>query len=238
MAAQEPGPSAADRSRPQAGGAGRAQRGPCTGLRRSGTHLPSGHDAVPLVPLRKGEALEVSSARNVRINVDFSWFLRIRTSRLQNAHRANVLMLPRFSLVRPGRTSRLLSCHRSVGGLLPAVPVRSFAKLRSERKPDQAPGSRFRAGSLQSTCRIFGDRTCVTCRQIERSQDAGAAAMCLVLCRSGAGRRQADGSRSDVVMSGVVHSGRESGHGNIDANDPIRTKLLIWSLNFRLVELT
>src|SRR5260370_41329892 len=43
---------------------------------------------------------------------------------------------------------------------------------------------------------------------------------CAVVCRSGAGRRQADGSRSDVVVSGVVDSGRESGHGNIDANDP------------------
>src|SRR6267154_2341002 len=34
---------------------------------------------------------------------------------------------------------------------------------------------------------------------------------------------QADGSRSDVVISGVVDSGRERGHRNIDANDPIRT---------------
>jgi hypothetical protein len=28
------------------------------------------------------------------------------------------------------------------------------------------------------------------------------------------------GVRSDVVMSGVVGSGQEIGHGNIDANDP------------------
>jgi len=28
------------------------------------------------------------------------------------------------------------------------------------------------------------------------------------------------GNQSDVVMSGVVDSGRERGHGNIDANDP------------------
>ena len=95
-----------------------------------------------------------------------------------------------------------------------------FRQTAIGKKPDQAPGSRFRAGSLQSTCRIFGDRTCVTCRQIERSQDAGVAAAVLVLCRSGAGRRQADGSLLDVAMSGVVDSGRERGHGNIDANDP------------------
>ena len=38
-----------------------------------------------------------------------------------------------------------------------------------------------------------------------------------VVCRSGVGRRQADGPRSDVVMSSVADSGREIGHGNIDA---------------------
>ena len=43
------------------------------------------------------------------------------------------------------------------------------------------------------------------------------------VCRSGAGRRQADGPQSKVVMSGVVDSGREIGHGNIDANDPTET---------------
>src|ERR1700720_2455676 len=59
--------------------------------------------------------------------------------------------------------------------------------------------------------------------QIERSRDAGAAAAVPVVCRTDVGRRQADGSRSDVVMSGVVDSGPESGHGNIDANDPKAT---------------
>jgi hypothetical protein len=108
-----------------------------TGLRRSGNGAPSGHGAVPLAPLREGESLEVSSARNVRINVDFAWFLRNRTSRVKNAHCAKVLILPRFSLVRPGRNVRLLSCPRSVGGLGLAVPARSYAKLRSD-KSDQA----------------------------------------------------------------------------------------------------
>jgi hypothetical protein len=44
------------------------------------------------------------------------------------------------------------------------------------------------------------------------------------LCPLSADRTQEDdeetGDRSDVVMSGVVDSGRERGHGNIDANDP------------------
>src|SRR6266536_2543429 len=48
-----------------------------------------------------------------------------------------------FSLPGPQRhclaARGLLSCHRSVGSLLPAVPARSFAKLRSDKKPDQAP---------------------------------------------------------------------------------------------------
>src|ERR1700681_271325 len=41
----------------------------------------------------------------------------------------------RSSSIRPGRTLHLLSCHRSVGSLLPAVPARSFAKLRSRSVP-------------------------------------------------------------------------------------------------------
>ncbi len=50
-----------------------------------------------------------------------------------------------------------------------------------------------------------------------------------VVCRTVAGKRQANGCRSDVVMSGVVDCGRESGHGNIDANDPKETSHLVRS---------
>jgi hypothetical protein len=66
----------------------------------------------------------------------------------------------------------------------------------------------------------FGDRTCLTCRQIERSQDAGTAAAVPVVCRTAQENGKQTGSRSDVVMSALVDSGRESGHDNIDANDP------------------
>jgi hypothetical protein len=69
-----------------------------------------------------------------------------------------------------GRTLGLLSCHRSVSGLLPAVPALSFAKLRSDKKQTKHPSSGFRAGSLQSIRRIFGDRACVRCRQFQPSQ--------------------------------------------------------------------
>jgi hypothetical protein len=51
--------------------------------------------------------------------------------RVKNAHCAKVLILPDFSLVRPGRNVRLF--HRSVGGLRPANPALSFAKLRSDK---------------------------------------------------------------------------------------------------------
>jgi hypothetical protein len=37
-------------------------------------------------------------------------------------------------------------------------------------------------------------------------------------CKSDAEGRQAHGSRSDVVMSGIVNSGRQRGLGNVAAN--------------------
>ncbi len=75
----------------------------------------------PLHRCAKASLLDVSSARNVRINVDFAWFLGIRTLRVKNAHCAKVLILPRFFLVRPGRTLRLLSCTLN-WAVRPALP--------------------------------------------------------------------------------------------------------------------
>src|SRR5262245_27102963 len=105
----------------------------------------------PLHRCAKASLLDVSFARNVWIKVDFARFFGICTLRVENAHCAKVLMLPRFSLVRPGRTLRLLSCHRSVGGLGLAVPAKSFAKLRS-KKTRPTPGRRSLASLLQSIC--------------------------------------------------------------------------------------
>jgi hypothetical protein len=114
---------------------------------------------APLDRCAKASLLEVSSARNVRINVDFAWFLGIRTLRVKNAHCAKVLILPRFSLVRPGRNVRLLSCHRSVGVLLLAVPARPFAKLRLHKIRTKRLGEGFAAESLQSMWGVLGGRT-------------------------------------------------------------------------------
>jgi hypothetical protein len=86
------------------------------------------------------------------------------------------------------------------------------------KKPDQA----LRQQIPRWFVAVDMPNTCVTYRQIERSHDAGAAAAVPVVCRSGAGRRQAVGSWPDLVISGVVNSGRERGHGIIDA-DPKET---------------
>jgi len=61
-------------------------------------------------------------------------------------------------------------------------PAKSFAKLRSNKKTRPTPRPQI--------ARKF---------VAVRSQDAGAAAAVPVVCRKGAGRQQADGSRSDVV---------------------------------------
>jgi hypothetical protein len=79
----------------------------------------------------------------------------------KNAPRCKLLMLFSSSPVRPERTSRLLSCHRSVGGLRPASPALSFAKLRSDKNQAKRPGSSSRADSQQPVCQFFGGRTCV-----------------------------------------------------------------------------
>jgi hypothetical protein len=188
-----------------------------TGLRRSGSGASIGRPRRSNLYASDGEVREVLAFQQVG-----------QTRRLwcKNAPRANCLICLFSSVAQPPRTSPLLSCHRSVGGLGLAVPAQSLAKLRTGKKQTKHCGSGFRAGSLQSICRIFGGRTCITCCEIEQSQGAGAAAAVPVVCRSGAGRPQADGSPSDVVMSGVVDSEREIGHGNIDANDPRRTSAL------------
>src|SRR6266511_3940919 len=143
-------------------------------------------------------AERVTIADEVQESPFTQWVGRIGRLSCFFAPRAECLICLCYSAAQPPRTLRLLSCHRSVGGLGLAVPARSFAKLRTGKKQTKHSGSRFRAGLLRSICRIFGGRTCVTYCQIERSQDAGAAAAVPVVCRSGAGRRQADGSRSDV----------------------------------------
>ena len=92
---------------------------------------------------------------------------------------------------------------------------------------DQAKvGRSARAADLvQTHCSRYAEVWSIAVRhvrQIDRRQDAGTAAAVPVVCRSDAGRRQADGSRSGAGMSGVKDGGRERGYGDIDATDPSR----------------
>jgi hypothetical protein len=164
------------------------------------------------------------SRREVRESVNLHGLAENRTSRAENAPRCKALIFLTSSALRPGRTSRpfYLAIARSAVG--PPPFLRSLSpNCDQTRTQVQHVGSRFRAGSLQLLCRHFDGRTCVTHRRIDRRSDTGAAAVVPVVCRSYAGRRPADGSRSNVVMSGVVDSGRERAHGNIDAIDAKQT---------------
>jgi predicted nuclease of predicted toxin-antitoxin system len=103
-------------------------------------------------------------------------------------------------------------------GLL-LVRLTRAAVTVARQAEDQTHGLGLHRIDLQGSSWCGGGRTAPHVRQIDRSQDAGAAAAVAVDCKSDAGRRQARGSRSDVVMSGIV----DSGHGNIDANDASET---------------
>src|SRR5437870_5114461 len=78
------------------------------------------------------------------------WDARIGNLSCFSAPRAEYLICLCFSAAQPPRTSWLLSCHRSVGGLGLAVPAKSFANLRSNKKPDRLSGLRSLASLLQS----------------------------------------------------------------------------------------
>ncbi len=114
----------------------------------------------------------------------------------------------------------LISRHRSVGGLCLAVRERRFARLGSDkiRTKRLGKGLHRRIVAVDAARPRWPQVRCASSGRPKRGRGAPAAVS--VLWRSSAGRRQADGSRSDVVMSGAVNSGRQIGHCNIDANDP------------------
>ena len=108
---------------------------------------------------------------------------------------------------RPSKPCLLLSCYQAVGCLRLAGPALSFAKPPSEKDQDKHDASSFRVDLAQLICRVFVDRRCSSCLLAGRGQNAGAAAAAPVVCNSGAARRQAGQSQSDVIMSGIVDSG-------------------------------
>jgi hypothetical protein len=129
----------------------------------------------------------------------------------------------------------MLFCRPTAAHLAPFIlqslgrwspPRRSCATLRQTAIRQKLRSSILAADRVQVHCSRYANylvgRTCVVCRPVDRSLDAGAAAVVPVVCGPGAGRRRADDPQSGVVMSSVVDSARERGRGNIDANDPKR----------------
>src|SRR5712664_258940 len=82
---------------------------------------------------------------------------------------------PSLAIARHRSPSLAIARHRSVGGLRLASPAQFFAKLRSDKNQAKRSGSSFRADSLQPLCRLFGGPHVRHVRQMDRSQDAGAA---------------------------------------------------------------
>jgi hypothetical protein len=117
----------------------------------------------------------------------------------------------------------MLFCRSTAAHLAPFIlpslgrPCAILRQTAIGQNPGEAPKQQFQCRLIAAVVPTFGGRTARHVRQIDRSRDAGAAA---ADCKSDEGRRQARGSRSDVVMSGIVDSGQQRGHGNIDANEP------------------
>jgi hypothetical protein len=81
----------------------------------------------------------------------------------------------------------LLSCYQAVDVLCLAGPALSFANCDQAKTRRNRPGSKRRAGSLQSLWRPLGRLSARHVRQIDRGQDAGTAAAVPVARRSDAG---------------------------------------------------
>jgi hypothetical protein len=132
--------------------------------------------------------------------------------RAKSAPRRGELILLPSSTHRPGRTSRLLSCHRSISGVLLADLAQILAKMRSRKNRNQASREQvpwmFVAGDVPSLWRPH-------VRHVAPSRSQPRRRKLRRLCWLFADRAQ----NCDVVMSGIVDSGRESSHGNIDAPD-------------------
>jgi hypothetical protein len=81
------------------------------------------------------------------------------------------------------------SCNQSVGGLLLAVPARSFAILRSDKSRIDRPGGGFRYHFVAAIYHFFGDRACNRLSPRRVSFRIGTATPCPFLRGSGACRR-------------------------------------------------
>jgi hypothetical protein len=81
----------------------------------------------------------------------------------------------------------LPSLGRRCGGLRPPFLCGPSPNCDQTNTRPSAPGSRLHAGSLQSICRVFGDRTCIPYRQVGPKPFARATTAVSVFSRSDAG---------------------------------------------------
>jgi hypothetical protein len=78
-------------------------------------------------------------------------------------------------------TAQMGRCEyvRSVGSMLPTVPAQSVAKPRSDKNRPSTSA----VDSAQVRCSRYAESLVTACRQIDQSQDVGAAAAVPVVCR-------------------------------------------------------
>jgi len=95
----------------------------------------------------------------------------------------------------------------------PRQSCASFAKLRFDKNQAKRPGSSLRPDKLQRVCLLFGGHTCVIFTRSTEARTQELRLLCPLLADRTQERRQADGARSDVVMSHVVDRRQESGQG-------------------------
>jgi hypothetical protein len=116
----------------------------------------------------------VTFAREVRELLFAQWVRRIGRLSCFFAPRAECLICLCFSAARPPRTSRPFILPSLGGGLGPAVPALSFAKLRSDTKTSEAPRQRFPCRPTAAAMTTLARPHVGHVRQIDPSQDAGA----------------------------------------------------------------
>jgi hypothetical protein len=127
----------------------------------------------PLHRCAKARLLDVSSARNVRINVDFAWLLGIRTLQVKNAHCAKVLIcLVSSSSDQGAPCAFYLAIARSAVCSLPLLLGPSLNCDRKDSRPS-APGavsrqvccSRYAASSVVARASRVAKSTEATARE-------------------------------------------------------------------------
>jgi hypothetical protein len=173
-------------SRPLAGEAGRARA--LTGVGWSGSASPG-----PTVGQRQVGAAALPHCADMLSAMENSDFRKVRP-----CQKSCSKPLHRHTTDRGAPCALYPALKRSV---VCASPVLRYPSPNRHR-------TKTRTSGTQLISRVFVDRRCSSCLLVDRGQNTGAAAVAPVVSNSGAGRSQAGRSQSDVIMSGIVDSGR------------------------------